>query len=180
MFGLDIENFVDGVLITAGGSVQVAGCFIGTDPTGETAASNVTGVVVENSFNLIGGPNVGDRNVISGSANFGATSYHDGIYVPDQAANPLNIEPTGNVIENNLIGLDAAGTKSIKNEYAGVEDRGSGNIYGGTAPGLGNVISGNGEVGVDSIGVSRSRVTISARMRPVMSPLGTASSARGS
>jgi hypothetical protein len=151
VFGLDIENFVDGVLITAGGSVQVAGCFIGTDPTGETPASNVTGVVLENSFNTIGGPNVGDRNVISGSANLG-TFVNDGIYLPDQAGNPLNIEPTGNVIENNLIGLDAAGTKSIKNEYAGVEDRGSGNIYGGTAPGLGNVISGNGEVGVDSIG----------------------------
>ncbi len=57
VFGLDIENFyADGVLITAGGNVQVAGCFIGTDPTGETAAPNGTGVVIENSFNTIGGP----------------------------------------------------------------------------------------------------------------------------
>ncbi len=49
------------------GNVQVAGCFIGTDPTGETAAPNATGVVIQNSSNLIGGPNVGDRNVISGN-----------------------------------------------------------------------------------------------------------------
>ena len=67
--GLDIENFVDaGVVITAAGNVQVAGCFIGTDPTGETAAPNGTGVVIENSSNLIGGPSVGDRNVISGNS----------------------------------------------------------------------------------------------------------------
>ena len=60
VLGLDIENFyAAGVLITAGGNVQVAGCFIGTDPTGETAAPNGTGVVLENSFNTIGGPNVG-------------------------------------------------------------------------------------------------------------------------
>src|SRR5262249_11439909 len=38
VFGLDIEHFVKaGVLVTAAGNVQVAGCFIGTDPTGEIA-----------------------------------------------------------------------------------------------------------------------------------------------
>ncbi|MFI5459139.1 MAG: Ig-like domain repeat protein [Isosphaerales bacterium] len=154
VLGLDIENFVKaGVLITAGGNVQVAGCFIGTDPTGETAAPNGTGVELENSFNTIGGPNAGDRNVISGSGN-ASTSYfvHDGVYVPDQATNPLNITPSGNVIENNFLGLDATGTKAIENEYAGVQDSGSGNIYGGTASGLGNVISGNGDGGLDTSG----------------------------
>ena len=83
--GLDIENFNgDGVLITAGGNVQVAGCFIGTDPTGETAASNKTGVEIDNSNNLIGGPGVGDRNVISGNTSQLMTGV--GVYVPDQAA----------------------------------------------------------------------------------------------
>lgn len=68
VFGLDIENFLgDGVLITAPGNVQVAGCYIGTDPTGETTAPNGTGVVIENSFNMIGGSSVGNRNVISGN-----------------------------------------------------------------------------------------------------------------
>ncbi len=66
--GLDIENFyADGVLITAPGNVQVGGCFIGTNPTGETAAPNGNGVEIENSSNLIGGPGLGDRNVISGN-----------------------------------------------------------------------------------------------------------------
>ena len=53
--------------------------------------------MIENSSNLIGGPNVGDRNVISGQG-LGAVRES---YVPDQASNPLNITPTGNVIENN-------------------------------------------------------------------------------
>jgi Bacterial Ig-like domain (group 3) len=155
--GLDIENFNgDGVLITAGGGVQVAGCFIGMGPTGETAASNKTGVEIENSNNLIGGPGVGDRNVISGNTSQLMSGV--GVYVPDQAHNPLNITPSANVIENNFIGLDAKGTTALGNgltslgDAGGVADSGSGDIYGGTAPGLGNVISGNGYGGINSTG----------------------------
>ncbi len=146
VLGLDVENCIGnpGILITAGGNVQVAGCFIGTDPTGETAAPDGGGITLENSSNLIGGPNVGDRNVMSGDAQTGT---HAGVYVPSQSTNPLNITPTGNVIENNIIGLDAAGTKPIANDI-GVYDSGSGDIYGGTAPGLGNVISGNSNTGI--------------------------------
>ena len=141
------------MLITAGGNVQVAGCFIGTDPTGETAAPNGAGVVLENSFNLIGGPNVGDRNVLSGAEGLTVQYWQNaGVYVPDQASNPLNIAPTGNVIENNIIGLDATGTKAIENHSSGVYDSGSGNTYGGTTAGLGNVISGNYDGGLNTSG----------------------------
>ena len=139
--GLDVETFgYAGIVVTAA-NAQVAGCFIGSDPTGETAAPNVTGLVIENSSNLIGGPNVGDRNIISGNSN-------DGLDVRDQAANPLNIEPTGNRIENNYIGIDTAGTKALGNGGQGVDDEGSGDTYGGTAAGLGNVISGNKSSGL--------------------------------
>jgi parallel beta-helix repeat protein len=137
--GLDIENFGGngyGILITAAGNVQVAGCFIGTDPTGKVAAPNWTGVGIENSSNVIGGPNVGDRNLISGNSNYG-------LYVFDQAGNPQHIEPTGNLIENNEIGTDAPGTKALGNFNYGVWDYGSGDTYGGATGGLGNVISGN-------------------------------------
>jgi hypothetical protein len=134
--GLDIEHFKynDGVQVTAGGDVQVAGCFIGTDPMGETAAPDGIGVEIDNSSNLIGGANLGDHNVISGNGY--------GVYVPDQNKNSLNVEPSGNSFENNYIGIDAAGVKAIPNNI-GVEDFGSGETYGGTAAGLGNVISGN-------------------------------------
>jgi CSLREA domain-containing protein len=152
VLGLDIENFSKaGVLIT-GTQIQVTGCFIGTDSTGETAASNGTAVELDNSSNTIGGPNVADRNVLSGSMGLGVHFWaNSGVYVPSQALNPLNIAPTGNVVENNLIGVDASGTKALGNEYAGVEDMSSGNTYGGTGAGLGNVISGNREIGVDSL-----------------------------
>ncbi len=154
VLGLDIENFYEaGVLITAGGNVQVAGCFIGTDPTGEIAAPNGAGVVLENSSNTIGGPNVADRNVLSGSEGLGVQSgTNAGVYVPDQASNPLGIAPSGNVIENNIIGLDATGTKAIENHASGVVDSGSGDIYGSTVAGLGNVISGNYDSGLNTSG----------------------------
>jgi hypothetical protein len=155
VLGLDIENFVkSGVVITAaGGNVQVAGCFIGTDAKGETRAANGTGVEIDSSNNLIGGQNVGDRNVLSGSGNAYVSSWkHDGVYVPDAASNALKITPTGNVIENNFMGLDATGTKSIENENAGAQDSGSGDVYGGTSPGLGNVISGNLTAGLSTTG----------------------------
>ena len=84
--GLDIENFYNsGIAITAAGNVQVTGCFLGTDPTGETAAPNGNGVAIENSSNTIGGPLVGDRNVISGNNQAGEG---DGIIIPDQTVKP--------------------------------------------------------------------------------------------
>jgi hypothetical protein len=135
--GLDIENCgYSGVVVQGGGNVQVAGCFIGTNPSGEAAAPGGNGVMIENTSNLIGGPNVADRNIISGNSNYG-------LYIPDQATNPLSIEPSGNQIENNYIGIDATGTKALGNFNAGVYDFGSGDTYGGTSAGLGNVISGN-------------------------------------
>ena len=135
--GLDVENFgYAGILVTAAGNAQVSGCFIGTDPSGETAAPNATGLIIQNSSNLIGGPNVDDRNVISGNAGYG-------ILIPDQSGNPLNIEPTGNVIENSYIGTDATGTTALGNAYSGIYDSGSGNTYGSNQPNVGNVISGN-------------------------------------
>jgi hypothetical protein len=147
VFGLDIENFSGGVgvLINAAGNVQVAGCFIGTDPTGETAAPNGSGVKIDNSSNLVGGPLVGDRNIISGNANYG-------ILIPPQNLNPLSILPTNNVVENNFIGIDAAGTKGLGNGLLGVQDEGSLNTFGGTSAGLGNVISGNNTGGLQSSG----------------------------
>ena len=76
-------------MLITGTGVQVAGCFIGTDPTGETAAPNGTGVELENSSNTIGGPNVGDRNVISGAVGLGVHFWANaGVYVPDQATIP--------------------------------------------------------------------------------------------
>ncbi len=75
----------------------------------------------------------------------------NGLFFPSPELNPLGILPTGNLVENNFIGLDAAGTKALGNQGVGVWDGGTANTYGGTTAGLGNVISGNAG-GIDAVG----------------------------
>jgi hypothetical protein len=81
--------------------------------------------------NLVGGYSAAARNVISGNM-------WSGISLSDNNS-------TGNVIAGNYIGLNAAGTAVVSNGFVGIElDNGtSQNTIGGTAPGAGNVISGN-------------------------------------
>jgi hypothetical protein len=57
---------------------------------------------------------------------------------------------SGNVIQGNFIGTDAAGTGDLGNSLSGVQIRegASGNVIGGTVARARNVISGNGEHGV--------------------------------
>jgi titin len=57
---------------------------------------------------------------------------------------------SGNVIQGNFIGLDRAGTVVLANGGDGVAvvNGASANTIGGTAPGAGNVISGNRSTGV--------------------------------
>ena len=147
VLGLDIENFgYAGSADHGGGNVQVAGCFIGTDPTGEAAAPNGDGVVIENSSNLIGGPNVGDRNVISGND---VPGEYYGIFIPDQVENPLEYRADGQPDREQLHRHRRHGDQGARQRSLGVDDSGSGDTYGGTTAGLGNVISGNKGAGLD-------------------------------
>ncbi len=143
--GLVISNFVghgsgNGIDLQSNGNT-VAGNFIGTTPDGSAASSiyNDVGVLLEGSSNVIGGTSPADRNVISGN------SY--GVQQPPLAVNL----PTGNLVEGNLIGLDATGTKSM-GQGTGIDiESGSGMTIGGTATGAGNVITGNTMVGINII-----------------------------
>ena len=65
--GLDIENFGGAGVVVQGENITLEGCFIGTDPSGETAAPNGNGVVIEGGCNL-GGTQSPGRNVISGNS----------------------------------------------------------------------------------------------------------------
>ncbi len=86
--------------------------------------------------NLVGGTSATNRNIISGSAN-------QGVFISDPATQ-------NNSIQGNYIGLDAAGTAALPNGLSGVGlvNGATGNIIGGTAPGAGNIISGNSLQGV--------------------------------
>lgn len=130
-------------LATRGTNV-VEGCFIGLDGSGATGYFwHHSGIVIESSENRIGGTAPAMRNVISGCM-------WSGIELNGPAA-------TRNRIEGNFLGPDVSGTISIGNMW-GVFCAAPNNQIGGTAPGAGNVISGNRGPGLDLYSSSGTRV----------------------
>ena len=110
---------------------------IGTDITGTQGIDNgQNGVEIDaGADNTIGGNSPGAGNVIS-------SDFNDGVLISGAGA-------TGNLVQGNMIGIDITGTQYIGNYVNGVEiDGGADNTIGGTAPGAGNVISGNSGDGV--------------------------------
>lgn len=125
-----------GVLISgsaATGNV-VQGNYIGTTASGTLALGNGVGVGVRDAAgNTIGGTSPEARNIISGNS-FEGVRLHGASFT---------------VVQGNYIGLDAAGTVALRNRFDGVRVKASSNnTIGGTVPGAGNVISGNGTYGV--------------------------------
>jgi hypothetical protein len=118
---------------TVGNIVQ--GNFVGVNPFGTTGIGNGnSGVAIDQGAksNLIGGILTG--NVISGNGG-------SGVFIADAGT-------TGNIIEGNYIGLNAAGSSGIANAYYGVEIYTPLNTIGGNLAGAGNVVSGNGASGI--------------------------------
>jgi uncharacterized repeat protein (TIGR01451 family) len=134
--GLVINRFARGaILLQIGGSNIIQGNFIGTDPTGTIArGNNGVAIYVDSANNLIGGTAPAARNLISG--NIGNALVIDNL-------------SAGNLVQGNYIGTNASGTGALGNNTFGNTgpvsiDRGAhDNIIGGTAPGAGNLISGN-------------------------------------
>ncbi len=119
-----------GLMIATSGNL-VEGNFIGTNGAG-TNLANQTGVEIADGPNTIGGSTAGAGNTIGFN--------ESGILLNGPSA-------TGNLVEGNLIGINAAGT-SLGN-VTGVVSDGAGNTIGGTSAGAANVISGNMGDGVD-------------------------------
>jgi len=139
--------------LSGSGGNLIQGDFLGTDPAGTTdllggrPLGNSFGIHVLNSpGNTIGGTTAAARNLISGNSGDSGDPLQP--YDPDLLINGAGIiidgaGSAGNVVEGDFIGTDVAGTRSVPN-YSGVILFGtSGNTIGGTAPGAGNVISGN-------------------------------------
>lgn len=133
--GLVINNFRNGSAISlanSGGNI-IQGNFIGTDPTGLLRRYNNSGISIDSPNNLIGGTNLAERNLISGSL-----------------FSNIGIGGTGNNnrIKGNFIGTNVNGSGSLETGGYGVEILNAfntGNIIGGSEPGAGNLISGNGQ-----------------------------------
>jgi len=130
-------NDAHGVAIQNGASGNsVFGNFIGTNAAGTAALGNdFNGVIIVGSpNNTIGGASPEARNLLAGNGTRGVR---------------LRTGASGNVVAGNWIGLSVNGTP-LPNLVAGVglDDAAVNNTIGGTAPGAGNVISGNGGSGV--------------------------------
>jgi titin len=123
-----------GILLVTDTLNTVCGNYIGTDATGKKAVANVlAGVLVQGCSNVIGGATAGSGNVISGNR-------QQGIFLAG-----INGHVMGNIIQGNLIGLDATGTNSLGNANAGIGISGAANNQiGGTSAAARNVISANG------------------------------------
>ena len=121
--GFNNSNDV-GIAISGTGATGnvVSGDFIGTNAAGTAAVPNAGGVAIENGaqYNTVGGTTAGAANVISGNTLGGAGFIYAGT--------------SYNVIEGNLLGLNAAGTAAIGNGDSGAFaiDGASNDTIGGT------------------------------------------------
>ena len=134
----------NGIQIVGPGGNTVAGCFIGTDATGQSAAGNsYAGVLINNSpGNTIGGTSASSLNLISGNG-------VDGVGVEGSLA-------TGNLIEGNTLGANLATTAPLPNLYGVILASAPGNTVGGLDLAALNVISGNTFSGVYITGAGAS------------------------
>jgi hypothetical protein len=124
-------------VITHGGNT-IAGNFIGTNPAGTAAGpgNDNSGITLQGApTNTVGGLAAADMNVISGNTGNGIICCSAGA--------------SDNVIQNNLIGTNAAGNAALANTAQGISmPTGTGNLVGSTNPVGRNVISANGQHGI--------------------------------
>ena len=138
-------NSGDGVEITGTGTTGnvVVGNLIGTNAAGTGALANngLAGIMIyDSNSNTIGGMAAGAGNVISGNAG-------NGIQLnPDNVTSPFAED---NLIEGNFIGVNASGM-ALGNGGDGIfAFFATGNTFGGTAAGAGNIVAANHAFGVE-------------------------------
>jgi len=145
-------NKVHGVRIIGSSSTDnlVQGNFIGTDLTGTKALGNlVEGIYIGGGVNnTIGGTTAGARNLVSANG-FQGNSRTPGLAI--SPVEPFGAGATGNNVQGNFIGTNAAGTAALGNGHEGLqlEDGAASNLVGGTTAAARNIISGNNTNGVD-------------------------------
>jgi CSLREA domain-containing protein len=149
--GLCVNRFsLNGIELQGGGDT-IAGNFVGTNPQGNAAEANQNdGIHISNSnSSTVGGTTPGARNIASGNQ-------IDGIHIVGSTAAPA----TGNLIQGNFVGINAAGTGSVGNRangsFAGTPE-GNGvvgiEISGGNANTVGGATNSRNVVGLNLDGI---------------------------
>ena len=131
-------NNIAGIGMDGAGATgnTVAGNYIGINAAGTAAIGNSRGIWISGGVNnTVGGVIAGSRNIISGNSGAGLI---------------INNSASGNMVYNNYIGTDTAGTAGIANTSHGVQLQFSAvnNIIGGTGANQPNVIAFNTSDGV--------------------------------
>ena len=134
--GLIINRYSSGLLLVNGGHNTVQNCWIGTGTSGNTDWGNTDkGIIVQTSYNLIGGTGLNQGNVISGNGTEGIQLY--------------TYKASNNTLQGNKIGTNQDGSFAIANGHSGIAVFGApNNQIGGLTASARNVISGNGTDGI--------------------------------
>ena len=145
--GLTVRGFLqDGIVVQPPGAGSVIERnHVGVDVAGATDFGNGgDGILVQAANVSVGGDSPSARNVVSGNT---LTGIHFAGAVT-----------AGGIVRGNYIGTNAAGTAAIPNSANGIVLDGADDVtVGGSAPGTGNLVSGNGIVGVYFLGATNSR-----------------------
>lgn len=123
---------------------KIQGNYIGTDITGLNALGNMGNGIEVNGAVIIGGLDVGERNVIAGNSG--------GIFLRSNGG----AGTIGSIIQGNFIGTNVTGTAGL-GLGNGISIASMNNLIGGSQTGAGNVISGN-TVGVQIGGTTTAAV----------------------
>jgi titin len=133
-----ISGNVAGVVISDSGTTGnlVEGNYVGTNVAGSGPVANTEDgieLLFDGGNNTVGGTTAGAGNVISGNGRAGVV-----------------ISADNDVLEGNVIGINAQGTARLSNASFGIlAAAASGDIIGGTVPGAGNVIGGLSGLGIE-------------------------------
>jgi len=137
--GIILNRFKNaGIYFVQADSNQVAGCYLGTDAAGNSSMGNLyEGIELggRSSYNIIGGTEPGDGNLISGNG-------WSGVFIGPSCS--------FNRISYNLIGTDRTGINPMGNDKSGIiiGNRTVGDTAKGNIIGPGNIIAYNHDNGV--------------------------------
>ncbi len=133
-------NTTEGIYLFNAMVTTITGNYIGTNAAGTAAIGNNIGIYSYLASNtVIGGTTAGAGNIVSGNTNCGIH---------------LDSCGSGNVIQGNYIGANAAGTGGIANNTGIMVNNTAGLVIGGSTTAAGNVICHNTGIGVNISGNS--------------------------